>query len=186
MTPGFTPDSRSHSISLHHTRSDRFTHRFNATIVYGLTQSHAIPVSTDRFFFRRGSVDERDGVRHGRMRSTRKRCAPQNRKQGIRFSLRGSVTKPLIVIGEAIRSTVRCARRVLCSAHEHSPTRQITIDWWTGESLFGLADFSNPCELNFLQVLWAGDQRFRNGSKTFLKRLGVSNGFPVFLSVLGS
>jgi hypothetical protein len=25
------------------------------------------------------------------------------------------------------------------------------------------------------------DQRFRNGSKTFLKRLGVSNGFPVFI-----
>jgi len=30
------------------------------------------------------------------------------------------------------------------------------------------------------------DKRFRNGSKTFLKRLGVSNGFPVFLSVSGS
>ena len=30
-----------------------------------------------------------------------------------------------------------------------------------------------------MQVLWTADQRFRNGSKTVLKRLGVSNGFPV-------
>ena len=30
------------------------------------------------------------------------------------------------------------------------------------------------------------DQRFRNGSKKFLRRLGVSNGFLVFLFVSGS
>jgi hypothetical protein len=29
-------------------------------------------------------------------------------------------------------------------------------------------------------------ERIRNGSKTFLKRLGVSTGFPVFLFVSGS
>jgi hypothetical protein len=29
------------------------------------------------------------------------------------------------------------------------------------------------------------DLQFTNVSKTFLKRLGVSNGFPVFLSVSG-
>jgi hypothetical protein len=51
-TPGFapsvTPDSRSHSISLHHTRSGSIAHRVNATIIRGLTPSHSIPVSTDR------------------------------------------------------------------------------------------------------------------------------------------
>lgn len=46
----FAPDSRSNSISLHHTRSDRFTDSFNANIVQGLTPSHSIPVSTDRPF----------------------------------------------------------------------------------------------------------------------------------------
>ena len=37
--------------------------------------------------------------------------------------------------------------------------------------------------LKFKELLWRPrwpDQRFRNGNKTFLKRLGVSNGFPVF------
>ena len=33
FAPGFTPDSRSNSIALHHTRSDRFPHSFNANIV---------------------------------------------------------------------------------------------------------------------------------------------------------
>ena len=40
--------------------------------------------------------------------------------------------------------------------------------------------------LKFSQVLWTADLRFRNVNKTFLKRLGVSNGFPVFLFVSGS
>jgi hypothetical protein len=50
LAPGFTPDSRSNSIALHHTRSDKFTHSFNANIAHGLTPSHSIPISTDRPF----------------------------------------------------------------------------------------------------------------------------------------
>jgi hypothetical protein len=50
FAPDFAPDSRSHSISLHRTRSGRMAHRFNANIVQGLTPSHSIPVSTDRSF----------------------------------------------------------------------------------------------------------------------------------------
>jgi hypothetical protein len=50
FTPGFTPDSRSNSIALHRTCSDRFTHRFNANVVHDLTPSHSIPIPTDRPF----------------------------------------------------------------------------------------------------------------------------------------
>ena len=49
-TPGFTPDSRSHPISLHHTRTDRFTQCFNANVAYGLTPSHSIVICTDHPF----------------------------------------------------------------------------------------------------------------------------------------
>jgi hypothetical protein len=50
FAPDFTPDSKSNSIALHHTCSDRFTHRFNASVVHDLTPSHAIPIPTDRPF----------------------------------------------------------------------------------------------------------------------------------------
>lgn len=50
FAPGFTPDSRSNSIALHHTRLDRFPHSFNANIVYGLTPSHSIHIATNRPF----------------------------------------------------------------------------------------------------------------------------------------
>ena len=50
FAPGFAPDSRSTSIALHRTRSDRFTHSFNANIAHGLTPSHSISISTDRPF----------------------------------------------------------------------------------------------------------------------------------------
>ena len=50
FAPGFAPDSKSTSISLHLTRSDRFTHSFNANIAHGLTPSHSIPIPTDRPF----------------------------------------------------------------------------------------------------------------------------------------
>jgi len=48
FAPGFASDSRSNSISLRRTRSDRFTHRFKANIMHGLTPSHSIPIPTDR------------------------------------------------------------------------------------------------------------------------------------------
>ena len=50
FAPGFAPDSRSTSISLQHTCSDRFAHSFNANISHGLTPSHSIPIPTDRPF----------------------------------------------------------------------------------------------------------------------------------------
>lgn len=50
FAPGFTPDSRSNSIALHRTRSGRNAYSFNANIVHGLTQSHSIPIPTDRPF----------------------------------------------------------------------------------------------------------------------------------------
>ncbi len=45
---GFAPDSRSNSIALHHIRSGRIAHSFNASIVHGLTPSQSIPIATDR------------------------------------------------------------------------------------------------------------------------------------------
>ena len=48
--PGFTPDPRSTSISLNHTRSGEFTHSFNANVVHDHTPSHSIPIPTDRPF----------------------------------------------------------------------------------------------------------------------------------------
>ena len=50
LLTGFTPDSRSNSIALDHTRSDRFPHSFIADIVHGITPSHSIPIPTDRPF----------------------------------------------------------------------------------------------------------------------------------------
>jgi hypothetical protein len=50
FAPGFTPDSRSNLITLHHTRSGRFPHSFNVNITHGLTPSHSIPNPTDRPF----------------------------------------------------------------------------------------------------------------------------------------
>ena len=50
FAPGFAPDSRSNSISLHHTSSGRFPHSFNANIAHGPTPSHSIPIPTDRPF----------------------------------------------------------------------------------------------------------------------------------------
>jgi hypothetical protein len=50
FAPGFTPDSRSNLIALRRTRSDKFTHYFNANIVHGLTPSHSIPIPIDRPF----------------------------------------------------------------------------------------------------------------------------------------
>jgi len=121
FAPDFAPDSRFNSISLRHTRSGRIAHRVNANIVHSLTPLHSIPVSTDRHFLERSSVDERDGVRCGRMRSTRKRCAPQNRKHGIGLPPHRSRPQPLIILGDAIRTTGRCARSVLGPAHEPFP-----------------------------------------------------------------
>jgi hypothetical protein len=48
--PSFASDSRSYSISLHHTCSGRIAHSLNAKIIHGLTPFHPIPVSTDRPF----------------------------------------------------------------------------------------------------------------------------------------
>lgn len=56
--PGFTPDSRSNAISLHHTRSGRFAHDFKTNIIHGHTPSHLIPIPIDRPFKARASFDE--------------------------------------------------------------------------------------------------------------------------------
>ena len=48
------------------------------------------------------------------------------------------------------------------------------------ESSFWQADISRVWRLTFAQVLWTVDQRFRNGSTTFLKRLGVAMVSPFF------
>ena len=50
FAPGFTPDSRSTSIALNHTRSGEIAHSFNANIAHDPTPSHSIPIPTDRPF----------------------------------------------------------------------------------------------------------------------------------------
>ena len=134
-TPGFTPSSLSvllpirdltpsHFITLVQTDLLIVSTRPSFMVSLNLTLSLSLLIALSP---RLGSLDERDGVSHGRMRSTRKRCAPQNRKHGIRFSLRRSMHKPVIVLGDAIRSARRCARSVLCSSEERSPARPLTI-----------------------------------------------------------
>ena len=61
------------------------------------------------------------------------------------------------------------------------------IKWFRGGGgWIGLGTASPNCTLcepSGLSSQEAYDTRFRNGSKTFLNGLGVSNGFPVFLCI---
>jgi hypothetical protein len=66
----------------------------------------------------------------------------------------------------------------LFRVHQTSDLRTVKNQLWQ-------SGISRILGLEFLQVLLTADQRFRNGRKLFLKRLGVSTGFPVSLCVSG-
>lgn len=124
-TPGLLPilgPPQSHSITLIQEELLVVSRRTSLTVSRQLTLSLSPLIA----ILRRGLFDEGDSLRNGRMSSTRQRFAPQHRDHGNRLSIRSSMNKPAIDIGDAIRSAGCRARRVPGPAHEQSPARPLT------------------------------------------------------------
>ena len=69
-----------------------------ASMIYWASASEA-NLCTFKHSFRRRPLND----------SMKQRFAPQNREHGIELPLRGSMNKPMIVLGDAIRGAMCCA-----------------------------------------------------------------------------